>query len=113
MAGSMQLMQLLDMRWTPTEHREVVGRSFMIAREALGMKPSDFAKRLKISQSALWNIEQGGVYPAPIVIVRACEEFSLSADWFLRGERGGLPRELADKLHAAEERLSEEDSPSE
>lgn len=102
----MRLTYFLYMKWTATEHREIVGRSFMIAREALGMRPSEFARRLSISQPALWNIERGGVYPAYLVIVRACEEFRLSADWFLRGERGGLPHDLALKLQETESRLS-------
>lgn len=105
----MRLSDSWVMRWTPAEHREVVGRSFTIAREALDMRPSEFARRLGITQSALWNIERGGVYPAPIVIVRACEEFNLTADWFLLGARGGLSGKLAAKLQAAERRL---DSPS-
>lgn len=92
------------MKMTATEHREIVGQNFMLLREALGMRPSDFARRLGISQSALWNIERGGVYPAMILIVRACEEFGVTADWFLRGNRAGLPADLAQKLVAAEKR---------
>lgn len=102
----MRLSHIWVMRWTPAEHREIVGRSFTIAREALDMKPSEFARRLGITQSALWNIERGGVYPAPIVIVRACEEFNLTADWFLLGTRGGMSQDLAGKIQTAERRLA-------
>ena len=90
---------------TATEHREMVGRNIMLAREALGLRPTEFARRVQLKPPALWNMETGAAYPNPLTIVRMCEEFGFTADWFLRGLRAGLPHDLASKLQQAESRL--------
>ena len=90
---------------TPREHKRLVARNVMLAREGLGMRPSDFARRIGLTQPQLWNIEQGLSYPPPTAILKACTEFGFSADWFYRGIRAGSTEEVASKLREAEVRL--------
>lgn len=97
-------MTLGAMERTPKEHREAVGRHIMMVREALGMGPTAFCRPIGIKPPALWNIETGAAYPSLYTLARICEEYGYSADYFLFGRRGTLPRDLADKIYEAEER---------
>lgn len=97
---------MIDIMKTATEHREMVGRNVMLVREALGMRQGDFARSIGITAPALWNIETGRAYPSYPVLVRICDEHGVTADWLLRGQRGALPRALADSLRAADTALS-------
>jgi transcriptional regulator with XRE-family HTH domain len=83
---------------TPIEHREFVGRNLMLLREALGLRPKEFADRLGITMSGLWNIEAGRSYPGPMTLYRATQEFGITADWLIRGSRASLPNDMAQKL---------------
>ena len=93
------------MKMTPTQHREAVGRNIMVVREALGLAPKQFGAPVGLKSPALWNIETGTAYPNLYVLARICEEYGVTADFILFGRRGALPRDLAEKLAAAEARL--------
>jgi transcriptional regulator with XRE-family HTH domain len=89
----------------PTDHKRMVARNLMLAREALGMRQTDFAKRIGMTAQQLWNVESGRSYPPPVAIKRACEEFGFSADWFYRGIRAGTAGDVASSLIETERRL--------
>jgi len=93
---------LSRMKLTPKEHREEVGRNVMLARESLGLTPKAFGTPVGLSSPALWNIETGKAYPNLYVLARICEEYGLTADYLLFGRRGGLPRDMADRLRERE-----------
>jgi transcriptional regulator with XRE-family HTH domain len=94
---------LTRMKLTPKGHREEVGRNVMLARESLGLTPKAFGAPVGLSSPALWNIETGKAYPNLYVLARICEEYGFTADYLLFGRRGGLPRDLADRLREREE----------
>lgn len=93
---------LRRMKLTPKEHREEVGRNVMLVRESLGLTPKAFGLPVGLKSPALWNIETGKAYPNMYVLARLCEEYGITADFILFGRRGGLPRDLVDKLRERE-----------
>jgi transcriptional regulator with XRE-family HTH domain len=85
-----------------TAYKEFVCGNLALAREAIGMPLGEFARRIGVSPQQLANYENGDAYPDRIAVVRACEEFGFSCDWFYRGLRSGLADHLAGKLLQAE-----------
>lgn len=89
---------------TPTEHRELIGQHVMMVREAEGLRPRDFCRRLGMTPQALWNIETGRAYPSPLMMIKLCAEFGVTMDFLYRGIKAGLPASLAQRLGEIAER---------
>lgn len=95
---------------TEDDHKKFVGGSLMIARTALNKRPVDWTKKyptLLTTQSKLANYEAGKHYPPPLFLVRLCEDYGLTMDWFYRRVRSGVPEQLSDKLRGTSESASQ------
>jgi hypothetical protein len=91
--------RLSDMARTP--HKQFVGNNLRLAIEAVAKSQADFARRVGVSQTKLGNWLRGDHYPDPQVLVRACDEYGLTMDWFYRGLRSGVAADVAASLRAA------------
>lgn len=74
----------------PTPHKTFVGNNLRIAIDALGLSQAEFCRRTGIAPNKLSNYLRGDNYPDPIWLVRVCDEFGLTTDWFYRGARAGV-----------------------
>ena len=87
-----------------TSHKLLVGERLRIVIEALGKRPVDISRMFDVAPSKLGNWMRGEHYPDPWFIVRFCDRFSVSADYFYRGRvSAAMDAPLADALWAAEE----------
>jgi len=93
----------LRMKMTKVQHKEDVGRRIQTAREALNLTPKAFGTPVGLTSPALWNIETGRAYPSIYALCCIAEEYGLTTDYLLLGHRGGLPRDLADRIRAVSE----------
>ena len=88
---------------TSNSHKRLVGDRLRIAIEALGKRPVDICRMFDVAQPKLGNWMRGDHYPDPWFIVRFCDRFNLSADYFYRGRvSSAMDCSLADALWAAE-----------
>ncbi len=85
-----------------TPHKTFVGNNLRIAIDALGLSQAEFCRRTGIAPNKLSNYLRGDNYPDPIWLVRVCDEFGLTTDWFYRGARAGVAAGVAAYLRAAE-----------
>lgn len=86
----------------PTPHKTFVGNNLRVAIEALGLSQAEFARRTRIAPNKLHNYLRGANYPDPLWLVRVCDEFGLTTDWFYRGARAGVAARVAENLRVAE-----------
>ena len=85
-----------------TPHKTFVGNNLRLAIDALGLSQAEFCRRTGIAPNKLSNYLRGDNYPDPIWLVRVCDEFGLTTDWFYRGARAGVAAGVAAYLRAAE-----------
>ena len=79
------------------------------AIEALGKKQVEICRMFDVAPSKLGNWMRGEHYPDPWFIVRFCNRFNVSADYFYRGlVSSAMDGPLADALWAAEEAAQQE-----
>ena len=83
-----------------TPHKISVGNNLRLCIEALGLSQAEFARRTDIAPNKLHNYLRGQNYPEPQWLVRVCEEFGLTTDWFYRGSRAGVASNVAESLQA-------------
>lgn len=82
--------------------QRMVGNRLQMTRLALGKSQADLARVLLISPQR-WNNYERGARPIDIEFaIRLCERFGLTLDWLYRGQMGGLPFELAQRLGSIE-----------
>jgi transcriptional regulator with XRE-family HTH domain len=82
--------------------QRMVGNRLQLTRIALGKSQAELARVLLISPQR-WNNYERGARPIDIEFaIRLCERFSLTLDWLYRGQMGGLPFELAQRLGSIE-----------
>lgn len=86
----------------PTPHKTFVGNNLRVAIDALGISQAEFCRRTGIAPNKLSNYLRGDNYPDPIWLVRVCDEFGLTTDWFYRGARAGVAAGVAANLRVAE-----------
>lgn len=78
--------------------QRMVGSRLQMTRIALGKTQAELARVLLISPQR-WNNYERGARPIDIEFaIRLCERFSITLDWLYRGQMGGLPYELAQRL---------------
>ena len=64
-------------------------------REAVGLNQTEFAMRANLKQNRYSQYESG-VRPLTIDAAhRICDEYGVTLDWLYRGDRSGLPHNLA------------------
>lgn len=91
------------------DHKRFVGENLMIARTGIGKRQSEWLKSYPTyitSQGKLANWEKGDHYPPPIFLVRLCEDYGFTMDWFYRRRLAGVSSELVDGLRRAEAEIS-------
>ncbi|WP_051236983.1 helix-turn-helix domain-containing protein [Paenibacillus pinihumi] len=64
---------------------------FLYLRKLAGMKQSEFARLINLSQGRLSDIEQGKNKPSADTLIAVVNQFSPSAEWLLLGK--GFPPE--------------------
>ena len=62
-----------------------------------GLNQSDFGKKISISRSAVWKIENGENTPSEQTINIICREFNVNEDW-LRNGTGDMYKLIPNKL---------------
>lgn len=86
----------------------LVGERLRMAIEAVGKRPVDICRTFGVAPSKLGNWMRGDHYPDPWFLVRFCDRFSVSADYFYRGKVSpAMDGPLADELWAAEEKAQQ------
>ena len=83
-----------------------VGRRLQQTREALRIKDQErFGAPAGISQPSMSMFESGARPLTLPAALRICATYNLTLDWLYRGDPQGLPRHLADKIGAIQDRL--------
>jgi transcriptional regulator with XRE-family HTH domain len=82
--------------------RQVLGERLKEAREYVGLKQEDVAKKLGIPRSALSNIEAGTRKVEAIELARLAKLYQRSVAWFT----GEDPRDAAGKMSAEVEHVA-------
>ena len=96
-------MQISASRMKEADHKVFVGGNLRLAREALGKSPSQLTKEYGLrNQSKLHNWETGVNYPNLWFLIKLCDDYGFTLDWFLRRRRVGVSAELAENLKRAE-----------
>jgi DNA-binding transcriptional regulator YiaG len=101
-ALSKKVRQLMPGHMTDPEYKRFVCRNLKLARQATELRLVEFARRIGVSPQALANYEAADAYPPRQALVRACNEFGFTTDFFYRGIRRGVVYELAIKLPDAD-----------
>lgn len=70
---------------TEKELRIIIGSRIMHRRKQLGLKQSDLAEYLEISDTQISNLERGKYFPKPINIIKLCSVLKCNADYFFSG----------------------------
>lgn len=80
-------------------------------RTDCGMNQSDFGKKISISRSAVWKIENGENIPSEQTLSLICKEFNVNMDWLKNGigEMYDYPK---DETAAIVSDLLEENNPT-
>ena len=75
--------------------KAAIGARLRAARETFGLSQAQFADRAKISRSRFNQYETGTRALTLAAAHALCDEYGLTLDWLLRGNRAGLPYALA------------------
>lgn len=86
----------------PEESRFAIAQRIKWTREALGLIPAAFARRVGISPQALNNYEIKAQRPAIDEALKICAATGVTLDWIYRGDKRNLPGELQEKFSAFE-----------
>jgi hypothetical protein len=95
------------------DHRRFVGENLALVRTALGKRSADWVKDYPTyitSAGKLTNWEVGDNYPALGFLLKLCEDYGLTTDWFYRGRLAGLSSDWVDDLRKAAQERSEASS---
>ena len=65
-----------------------------MTREALGIKPADVCKRIKVGRNAWSQYESGERRITLRVAIKFCEEYGLSLDWIYRADPSKLSNDI-------------------
>ena len=79
-------------------HKIYVGARLRLTIDALERSQATVAQQLDISPSKLHNWIRGVNYPEIPVLIKLCDRYGLTMDWFLRGQLAGVAGDLGDAL---------------
>lgn len=82
--------------------KQRVGERLRLAREALGVKQAEFARRHGIDKTKLSHWERGTNLPSLAYVHLLWREYQISADWIYLGLRSRLPQDVAASLPRVE-----------
>lgn len=94
-------------RWTDAEKRAMARRLKVLAL-ALGMNQNQIAKRLGYTRFR-WSDYTRCKTPVTVALaLNIKEELGVPTDWVLTGDNRWTPRDLAEKIEAAEKEIPED-----
>jgi transcriptional regulator with XRE-family HTH domain len=79
-----------------------IGERLRLTREALELKPGEFAGGAGIAKSTYSQWESGTRLPDLQFAMRLCDRYGLTLDWIYLGHLACLPYALAVKISAAQ-----------
>lgn len=80
------------------ETNKSLAHRLKITREALGVKPAEVCKRIKVGANA-WSMYESGERRITLqVAIKFCAEYGLTLDWIYRADPSRLPHEVRMKL---------------
>lgn len=79
---------------------KAIGQRLAATREALGLKPSQFADQARIARNTFSQWESGKVKPGLRDAIKLADAHNLTLDWIYLGDASGLPFRIASKLAA-------------
>lgn len=85
---------------------ERIGHRLMLLREALGLKPAEIADMLAIERTYWSRFEGGKRAVNETTAALLVERFGVSLDFLILGRWDKLPLDLAQKMRAVEDGLS-------
>jgi transcriptional regulator with XRE-family HTH domain len=68
-------------------------------RGALGLSQSELCAKTGIQRNTYNQWERGKQRPGLSQAMILCETFGITLDWIYRGDPGGIPARLNDKIH--------------
>ena len=81
----------------PESNKSLANR-LKITREAIGVKPAEVCKRIKVGANA-WSMYESGERRITLqVAIKFCAEYGLTLDWIYRADPSRLPHEVRMKL---------------
>ena len=80
------------------ESNKALSNRLKFTREALGVKPADVCKRLKVGANAWSQYESGERRITLQVAIKFCAEYGLTLDWIYRAEPSRLPHDIRMRL---------------
>jgi len=85
-------------KWGMPESNKSLANRLKITRDALGVKPAEVSKRLKVGANA-WSMYESGERRITLpVAIKFCTEYGLTLDWIYRADPSRLPHEVRMKL---------------
>lgn len=81
-----------------------IGKRVALAREALGMDQTEFARGVGKRQSACSGWETGLRPPGLPIAHKLCDRYGLTLDYIYRGITAGLAGDLEDRLRRLKQR---------
>ena len=82
------------------QSKNAVAYRMELLRRAKGLDKRNFSDRLGIKPSTYSNMLSGTNYPSIAVILKACEEFDVDANYILLGDPSSLKHSLASLLYS-------------
>lgn len=67
--------------------RDAVRSRIMLILDKYNLSQAEFSRRIGVSEVAVSKYVSGEISPGAEVVASICEEFNISADWFLLGRR--------------------------
>jgi len=86
--------------------REAIGKRVQIVRESLGMSCSKFAQALGVSRQRVNGWENEGKRPDDESLGKIKRLGSVTLDWLMEGDTGGMPYPVMLRLIASRDRLA-------
>ena len=97
----MKLHKTAARRARDVAHREFVGANLRMAREVKGASRRDWTLQFGVAANMQSQWESGANYPDLFFLIRLCEDYGLTMDWFYRGDKSGVISSLSSALSPA------------
>lgn len=78
--------------------RLAIGHRLRVARAALGLRQADLMERYGVRMSNTSNWETGRSYMDPLIMLKLCEDYGLTMDYFWRGLLSGVRADVANEI---------------
>ncbi len=79
-----------------SQHKAEVGANLRVAIQVThGGNASAFGREFGLTPHKVGNWLRGDNYPDMMVLIRYCDEYGLTLDWFFRGKASGVASDVA------------------